>query len=99
MKKIAIIQTSPQRSASTLLMNAILGFILPNQFAYYVDAPGKKTQLSRAKSAMKNPFIIKSHAWNVQNKWQRYLKDYQCYFTAYMVVTETADVKIFNCFF
>jgi hypothetical protein len=81
-KKIAIIQTSPQRSASTLLMNAILGFILPNQFAYYVDAPGKKTQLSRAKSAMENPFIIKSHAWSVQNKWQRYLKDYECYFIA-----------------
>ena len=36
-KKIAIIQTSPQRSASTLLMNAILGFILPNQFAYCMD--------------------------------------------------------------
>ena len=78
-KKIAIIQTRTF-VISTLLMNAILGFILPNQFAYYVEIGKRRNFLQSLQ--WKIHLYIKSHAWSVQNKWQRYLKDYECYFIA-----------------
>ena len=43
-KKVAIIQTSPGHTASTLLFNAILGFILSDKPAHFIWSPIKAVE-------------------------------------------------------
>ena len=87
-KKIAIIQISPPRTASTLLMNAILGLInqdIPVYFINLSDIKKDKKEIPKLKKHFGNLIILKTHigATSIQKavgKWRRLLFGYKCYF-------------------
>lgn len=96
LKKIAIIQISPPRTASTLLMNAILGLIKNEEPVYYInlsDIKKDKKELSKIKNHFGDVIILKTHIGTTSikkaiRKWKRFLFGYQCFF----ICSERKDI-------